>query len=120
SEEAMHRLIDLSKRLNVPFIIDQIAKFLDSLDRGYLPLKMILHFGYDVNAGFVATCDEMCVQEIDWKLIYQEMQGSPAYKAMSNENARRMLEWMEATEYKAMNEDNARRMLEWMETTKYK
>ncbi|GMR54679.1 hypothetical protein PMAYCL1PPCAC_24874, partial [Pristionchus mayeri] len=63
-EGEMSRVIAMAKRFNVLFVIDQIATVLRSSGRCFLALKMILHFGFDVDVQFSATFNHLC----DWRM----------------------------------------------------
>ncbi|GMR55020.1 hypothetical protein PMAYCL1PPCAC_25215 [Pristionchus mayeri] len=57
-EGAMSRMVALAKKFNVLFIIDQIASFLRRT-RCFVGLKVVLHFGYDVDIQFSRLEDNL-------------------------------------------------------------
>ncbi|GMR55021.1 hypothetical protein PMAYCL1PPCAC_25216, partial [Pristionchus mayeri] len=86
-EDGMSRMVALAKRFNVPFIVEQIARFLQK-SNGFHDLKTVLFFGYEF------SCSLMGRENIDLKSAYKQIENTPAYKAMDNRRAREMFEWM--------------------------
>ncbi|GMR55521.1 hypothetical protein PMAYCL1PPCAC_25716, partial [Pristionchus mayeri] len=79
------------------FIIDQIAAALNPIsscgDR-FLGLRMILHFGFDVDLQVRINVDIYIIDRISSKLNSEEDYNTAAYREMDSDNAREMLDYL--------------------------
>ncbi|GMR30842.1 hypothetical protein PMAYCL1PPCAC_01037 [Pristionchus mayeri] len=94
-EEGMSRMLAMAKRFNVPFVIAEIASVVGKTR--FLPLIIVIHFGYEASKTIDTTCayfEQDTDEDIDWKLVYRQIEKTAAYKEMDNEKAREMLEWL--------------------------